>query len=400
MNQKPAILIITELFPNEEISFLGSFVFSQLKALGEYYKIVVIVPVSLKVKTGSRFVKSGDMDIYYIKSYASFVPLILCRFGLCKPGKAFVWRKRILAKSIEILSKKINNKYHFDLVHGHEPYVGDEAAVVGKKLNIPSVVTIHSLYEYHQRLFGADILPKIVKNLNQADKIFAVSKISAESYLRNGVNHDFEIIPNGIGDYKTSSLPDSLKSALRGKTVIMCVGFFVVEKRIEQLVYAAAELKKKYKNSFAVIIIGTGALENLYKEIAKNNGMEDQILILGQIPPSEIMSYYAFSDFVVHPSVIESFSMVCLEAMAAGKPFICTSNIGITEYITNEKEAFIIPPDNIGSLVEKIDILLGDPSLREKMGRAAGETAQKFRWKNQIGKILKIYSSLADNRGK
>jgi glycosyltransferase involved in cell wall biosynthesis len=391
MDNKPSVLIITELFPNQEVTFLGSFVFSQLKALEDDYRIVVIVPVAFRVKIKQSLTRIGELDVYYIKSLASFFPMALCRFGFLEFDKAFYWRKKILARKIMGFSRKLHKKYHFSLIHGHEPYVGDEAAAIGRELGIPSVVTVHSFYEYHRRLFGCGVMPGIVQNLNDAGKLIAVSKIAADSYRSNGVTKDFEIIPNGIGDYETGAFPEPLNAKLKDKTVILSVGFFVAEKRVDQVIYAAIELRKKYKDSFAVLIIGAGPLENYYKEIVANNGMENQILILGQVPPSVIMFYYAAADFIVHPSVIDSFSMVCLEAMSAGKPFICTKNIGITEYITPGKEAFVVPPDNIGSLVEKMDLLMGNPELRKRMGRAARQTSLKFRWDSLKEKIVEIY---------
>jgi glycosyltransferase involved in cell wall biosynthesis len=85
--------------------------------------------------------------------------------------------------------------------------------------------------------------------------------------------------------------------------------------------------------------------------------------------------------------------------MAAGKPFICTKKIGITEYVTDGKEVFIIPADNIASLTEKMDILLQNRKLRERMGQAAHETSLKFGWDNLAPEILRVYDHLINNHG-
>lgn len=170
--------------------------------------------------------------------------------------------------------------------------------------------------------------------------------------------------------------------------------FFLKEKRFEQVINAAAELKGKYGDSFVVLMIGRGGLEGYYKKLIKEKNLENQIYIVGQIPPSEMMSYYNGYDFLAHPSIVESFSMACLEAASAGKPFICTSNIGLTEYITPNKEAIIISPDDQNAVVKKMELLLIDEKLREKMGEADRLTAQKFLWKNQIRKTLSVYEQL------
>jgi len=394
MNQiKPAILVITELFPNEEIVFLGSFVFNQLNELAKLYRIAVIVPVSFKSKVKPGFAKRGDFEVYYIKDYFLAILSAMFKLGLFNLDVLIALRKKFLRRKIIGLAKKLDKKYKFRLVHGHEAYTGDEASGAGRMLGIPSIITIHGLYDYHRQLFGQTAMKTVVENLNSADRIVAVSQIAADSYCANGVKKSFQIIPNGIGNICAGSIPEPLRGYLKNKTVILSVGFFLEAKRFDQAIYAAAQLKEKYKN-FVLLIIGTGPLESQYEQIAANNGMEDRIRVLGQIPPSEIMSYFAAADFILHPSVVDSFSMVCLEAMAAGKPFICTKNIGITEYVTDGKEAFIVPPDDIGALTEKIDLLLKNSGLRKTMGQTAYRASIKFRWDNLIPKISDIYFDL------
>jgi glycosyltransferase involved in cell wall biosynthesis len=128
--------------------------------------------------------------------------------------------------------------------------------------------------------------------------------------------------------------------------------------------------------------------------LISKNGLNQQVIIVGQVNPSNMDSYYNAADFLVHPSIIESFSMVCLEIMSAGKPFICTSNIGLVEYITPNEEAFVISPDNVDALTEKMEVLLKDTKLRQMMGEKSKLTAQKFLWSNQINKTISVYEQL------
>ncbi len=392
MNQiKPAILVITELFPEEELFFLGSFVFNQLKELTKLYRIAVIVPVSFKSKVKQGFAKRGDLDVYYVKDYFLAFLSAMFKLGLYDLETLIALKKKFSRRKIIGLAKKLDKKYKFQLGHGHEAYTGDEATGAGRSLGIPSIITIHNLYDYHNQLFGQAAMKAVIKNLNNADRIVTVSKIAADSYIANGVKKSFQIIPEGIGDICAGSSPEPLRGYLKDKTVILSVGLFLEAGRIDQAIYAAAKLKEKYKN-FVLLIIGTGPLESLYEQIAANNGLKDRILVLGQIPPSEMMSYFAAADFILHPSVVDGFSMVCLEAMAAGKPFICTKNIGITEYITDGIEAFVVPPDDIAALTEKMDLLLKNPGMRKTMGQAAYRASTKFRWDNLIPKISALYS--------
>ena len=402
MNQKQkSILVVTELYPNTDNSFLGTFVVNQLQELRHYYHIVVIVPYAIGLREWmlnkkQKPIHLNNFTVYYIPQYPLML-LLLRTFKILDWPAVSYWNKKYIAPKILRLAKKLHDKYQFSLVHGHESYIGDEATIIGQILRIPSIVTIHGLYDYHKQGFGGKVMKRVVSNLNRADRLFAVSKIAATSYQQNGVNHEIDIVPNGIDERALKAMkpiPEKWQKIIKGKTVILTVGFFVKEKRFEQVIEAAAKLKEKYGGSFAILMIGRGELESRYKKLIKEKCLENHIYIVGQIPPNEMMSYYNACDFLVHPSIIESFSMACLEAASAGKPFICTSNIGLTEYITPNKEAFIIPPDNIEALTEKMDILLSSANLRKQMGEAGRETAQKFIWKNQIHQTLSIYEQL------
>ena len=68
--------------------------------------------------------------------------------------------------------------------------------------------------------------------------------------------------------------------------------------------------------------------------------------------------------------------MVIAEAMALGKPVIATNVGGIRHMLIDNVTGYIVKPDDISSLVEKIDMLLSDGSLRHKMGINARKIAE------------------------
>lgn len=398
INKQKSILIITELYPNTDNSFLGTFIVSQIEALRQYYRIVVIVPYALVIRNRlknkrQKQIHLDNLDVYYIKQF----PRWLAWLKKMPLAIYFFINKKYIKHQMLSLAKRLHKDHQFILVHGHEFYIGDEAVNIGKKFHIPSVVTIHGLYNYHKAAVGRATMMNITMNLNHANRLFAVSKVAATSYQKNGVNREIDIIPNGLNDNTLKfvlPLPKKWQEIIKGKTAILTVGFFVREKRFEQVIEASAKLKEKHGDSFVVLMVGRGELEASYRKLIREKNLEKHVYIVGQIQPNEMMTYYSACDFLAHPSIIESFSMACLEAASAGKPFICTSNIGLTEYITPNKEAFVIPPDNIDALTEKMDILLQNTGLRQQMGIVAKQTAETFLWKNQIHKTLAIYEQL------
>ena len=162
-SNKETILVITELFPNPRSkSFSGVFVVDQLKALRQFFEIHLIVPYlkSIKeeiLKPNKTEQQIEGLHIHYLK-YFSILNFFLSIIGI-KDQKFFNQNlKRLISKKILKTSIKLNQKYNFSLIHGHEIFVGDEAAKVGKHLQKPSFLTIHSLFEYHTQLFSSKTL--------------------------------------------------------------------------------------------------------------------------------------------------------------------------------------------------------------------------------------------------
>jgi glycosyltransferase involved in cell wall biosynthesis len=306
-------------------------------------------------------------------------------------SKISSWNKYFINRQIFNLSKKINKNEKIDLIVGHESGIGDEAACIGRKLNIPSIFHLHGLYEYHKQTFGVSNLKKILSNLEKSTQIISVSKIAIGSYLNNGLeNNRISIIPNLITRPDVDmQIENNWLDICKNKKVILCVGWFVEEKRIEQAINLVHELIER--GDFILLIIGQGQQEKYLLGLIKQYDLENKIYIVGSVPPLKMPFFYKLCNFLIHPSIVDSFSMVCLEAMNNRRPIICTKNIGLTEYISDSKEGFIINPDNIAELKQKVLELLNNPDLEKTMGLEAFETSQKF-YPEIVGeKIKEIY---------
>ena len=87
-------------------------------------------------------------------------------------------------------------------------------------------------------------------------------------------------------------------------------------------------------------------------------------------------------------------SLACLEALGMGLPIVCTENSGISEYITNEKNGFIINVCSINEILEKIEWFINNKNKINKMKKEAKNTAKDLTWesyeKNIIASLKKI----------
>jgi glycosyltransferase involved in cell wall biosynthesis len=101
---------------------------------------------------------------------------------------------------------------------------------------------------------------------------------------------------------------------------------------------------------------------------------------LGQVPRSQVREEFRRADLFVLPTLADSFGLVHLEAMACGVPVITTPHCG--SVVRDGIDGFIVPIRDATALAERIEQLLHDRDLRNKMANAARIRAREFTWEH------------------
>jgi phosphatidylinositol alpha-mannosyltransferase len=101
---------------------------------------------------------------------------------------------------------------------------------------------------------------------------------------------------------------------------------------------------------------------------------------LGSLPLSDLVKRYQRADIFVAPSTgMESFGIVLLEAMAAGRPIVCSDIEGYRSTVA-DGGAWLSPPGDVEMLENRLAGLIARPSLWPIMGEANRRRAQRFSW--------------------
>jgi glycogen(starch) synthase len=181
------------------------------------------------------------------------------------------------------------------------------------------------------------------------------------------------IVPLTIDPSRWSSLPSAHDTA----PVVLTVGRLEFRKAPEVLVEGAARLREEIEG-LEVIFVGSAGRPSEYRDrlVDLAQRVRAPCRFEGQITDAELLSRYASARVVAIPSRSESFSLVGLEAMAAGRPIVCTSAVGLAEFVEGTGAGTVVPPDDPAALAEGLRPYLESPALAAKAGERAREVVR------------------------
>lgn len=110
-----------------------------------------------------------------------------------------------------------------------------------------------------------------------------------------------------------------------------------------------------------------------------------------RIPHGEVGKLYQANDILIKTSVLESFSYPPLEMMATGGVALVVPNEGNVEYLKDGYNCLFYKQGNIDEAVEKLNELVNNKELREKLIKNGLKTAKEREWKNIEKEIIRLY---------
>jgi UDP-glucose:(heptosyl)LPS alpha-1,3-glucosyltransferase len=112
-----------------------------------------------------------------------------------------------------------------------------------------------------------------------------------------------------------------------------------------------------------------------YRKLARSAG--DRLVFAGS--RSDMPALYSAADGFVLPTAYETFSLVCMEAMACAVPVFATPVGGIEDYLVDGVNGYQIKMDG-GDIAQKIEAVFADPALLARLRDGAHATALNYGW--------------------
>jgi glycosyltransferase involved in cell wall biosynthesis len=207
----------------------------------------------------------------------------------------------------------------------------------------------------------------------------------------------FTTVHNGI-DVEAFTAPQALVEALRarlklqGHKVILFAGRLTAAKGVNEMLRALAVLVKRTPAAL-LLVCSSRSIDSQVRQPEFQHLRERHIRWAGWLSGDELAAAYRVADVAVVPSVtFETLGQVNLEAMAAGIPVLATCYGGSREAVVDGKTGFIINPFKTDHFVAKLEALLTDDALRQRMGQAGREhVIANFSLERQVREMEALY---------
>lgn len=206
------------------------------------------------------------------------------------------------------------------------------------------------------------------------DRVTTVSVPTKEKLLASGVPAGrIEIIPNGVdlGAF------NSVKMKKSKKPRIIYVGRLINYKHVDDLFRAFSGLDLDAE----LWVVGDGPERGKLEQLARELDVEDRVSFTGFIDERRKLELLKSSWVLALPSSTEGFGIVVVEAWASRAVVVVSDIPALSALVEDGKNGLIFKLRDVKGLKAKLERVLGDGELRERLSKAGYELVkEKFSW--------------------
>lgn len=323
------VLFLTNVYPNGYGKSEGAFVHEQAKALRETGCQVDVLYVDLRsIRKKRRWGRSEEeregIRVIHWSLPCGPIPVLLDLLYLALQKRAL----RDYVKGCGVP----------EVVHGHFYVNGFFCRWLKRKFGVRCLVTEHSSELFSDRI--GFLHRRMMKRAYEgADCVIAVSE-ALKGRMERYTTRKVHVVGNVIsGNFHYAERP-------RNKGFrFLSVGRVTESKGMRTLIEAFEELQSDLED-VSLTIVGDGALRRELEAHAGKRGL--RVLFLGEVGHERLPEIYRQSDCFVLPSLMETFGVVYVEAMACGLPVIATRCGGPEEFVDDSNGILV----SVGSRAE------------------------------------------------
>lgn len=349
-----------------------------------------------------------------LKNHSNFVPFVI------RPHSTSRYQtSKLEEEGISYFTLPLKNKLHFFLniikliffVRNHDielinPHLKNAiviGSIVGLLANVPVIATLHGLPSDYMR--GVGIRDKFFDFLLGMFIKYGVSKSIAISNYTKRVNTKLlhinpdriTIIHNCTDEFEIEYMVDesNYKRELGVEEedfIVASIGRLSVQKGMHKFIRMAKIILRDRKD-IRFLIFGEGEMRGYLEKKIEEEKLNDYIKLMGY--RKDIDKIYNVVDVLTITALNEAFGRTTLEAMLMGKPVVAFDSGGVSEIIVDGKTGFLVPPEDIGLMAEKIIYLIDNEEEKKNFGKEGRKRVkEKFSEEQFIFKHIELLTDI------
>lgn len=308
----------------------------------------------------------GQLHFVLLRPRCYFQTLV---YLLTRPHPDFRARiKTLLHFGEGVYAAYIVRNRQFREFHAH---FADRAATValvaGRLLDKPYSLSIHAAADI---FVNPILLREKIMEARHVATCTLYNKSHVEAILAQDLSDKMSYIHHGLelSRYRPS------RSRVNGDPLILSVGQLAERKGFAQLIRACRSLKDE-GYAFHCHIVGRGPQQQELQSLVRQLSLEEIVILCGALPHEQVIEKYREATIFALPCIetkdgdVDGIPNVLAEAMAMQVPVVSTRVSAIPELVVDRMNGLLVPSEDHAALVAALARLLGEPVLREELGK-------------------------------
>ncbi|PTA43971.1 glycosyltransferase family 4 protein [Micromonospora sp. RP3T] len=191
--------------------------------------------------------------------------------------------------------------------------------------------------------------------------------------------------------------PVRARLGLADRPVVVCVSRLVPRKGQDALIRALPEIRRRVPDA-ALLVVGGGPYRAALEKLARQAGVERDVVFTGSVPSADLPAHYAAGDVYAMPCRtrnrgldVEGLGIVYLEASATGLPVVAGDSGGAPDAVREGETGYVVRGRDVAQLADRVATLLADRDLARQLGAAGRAWVEReWRWETQAERMATL----------
>jgi len=306
--------------------------------------------------------------------------------------------------------RRIIRERHVDLVHTHLLWANIAGRIAARTCGVPVISTFHSTH-YHPAIVGTSVFDRLkTRVIRWLDRFTSrhclAQSVAVSETVSRHIQEYLGTKPESITVIHNTFAVDQVTPTCddpRGKVfgilglppesrLVLAIGRAIPLKGHVELIKAMAELFGK-RDGVYLAIVGTQMDKPYFAEVCETIdklGVGAKVRLIE--PRRDIADFLAAAEVFAFPSKVEGLGIALIEALACGKPSVCSDIEVLREVVRHEETGLVVPVGDTGALADAILRLLDDGNLANKLGeRGRIHVYEHFHPDRKAEEVAKLY---------